>query len=183
MKREIFFQLYKKELDTNHSLSQLEVDSLDILLDVYEENNSLFTVQQLAYIFATIFHETAGTMRPIKEAFWMTEEWRKKNLRYFPYYGRDFVHTTWSTNYGKFSKVVGVDLVKYPERISEPKIAMQILIHGFQNGTWTGKKLSDYINAKKCLYVAARKCINGTDKAELIATYATKFETIFKKSL
>lgn len=182
MKRDIFFSLYKKELDTNHQLSQLEVDSLDFLLDVYEDKNSLFTLQQWAYIFATIFHETAGTMRPIKEAFWMSEEWRKKNLRYYPYYGMDFVHTTWESNFRKFSAVVGVDLVKYPERIQEPKIAMQILIYGFQNGTWTGKKLSDYINAKKCLYIKARWCINSTDKAELIATYATKFETIFKQS-
>ena len=182
MKRDIFFQLYKKELDTNHQLTQLEVDSLDLLLDVYEEKNSLFTIQQRAYIFATIFHESAGTMRPVKEAFWMTEEWRKKNLRYFPYYGRDFVHTTWAANYAKFSAVVEIDLVKYPERISEPKIAMKILIYGFQNGTWTGKKITEFINPKKCLYIAARKCINGTDRAELIATYATKFETIFKQS-
>ena len=183
MKRDIFFQLYKNELDTNHQLTQLEVDSLDLLLDVYEEKNSLFTIQQWAYIFATIFHESAGTMRPVKEAFWMTEEWRKKNLRYYPYYGRDYVHTTHQTNYDKFSKLVVVDLVKYPERIAEPKIAMQILIYGFQNGTWTTRKLSEFINAKKCLYIAARKCINGSDRAELIATYATKFETIFKQSL
>ena len=177
-----FFDLYKKELDKDGKFTQDEVNALDEVLNIYEQNKDSFLLQQWAYIFATIFHESNGTMKPIKEAYYMGEEWRKAHLSYYPYYGRDFVHTTHKVNYAKFSTLVGVDLVKYPERISEPKIATKILLHGFTNGTWTGKKISDYINEKKCLYVAARKCINWTDKAELIAAYARKFETILKQS-
>ena len=37
---------------------------------------------QLAYLLATAFWETARTMQPVDEAFWLSEAWRRKNLRY-----------------------------------------------------------------------------------------------------
>ncbi|WP_449397146.1 hypothetical protein [Devosia riboflavina] len=45
-------------------------------------------------------------------------------------------------------------------------------------GTFTGKKLQDYINSDQCNYVEARRIVNGKDKdkAALIAGYAEKFE-------
>jgi hypothetical protein len=52
-------------------------------------------------------------------------------------------------------------------------------MHG---GLFTGKKLSDYITASKTDYVNARKIINGTDKAALIAGYAKQFEQILRDS-
>ena len=36
---------------------------------------------QAAYILATAYWETARTMHPVVEAYWLSEEWRKKNLR------------------------------------------------------------------------------------------------------
>lgn len=42
---------------------------------------------QIAYVLATVFHETGHTWKPVKEAYWFSEAWRKQNLRYFPYYG------------------------------------------------------------------------------------------------
>ena len=42
---------------------------------------------QIAYVLATVEHETANTFKPIKEAYWLSENWRKRNLRYYPYYG------------------------------------------------------------------------------------------------
>ena len=44
--------------------------------------------EQVAYLLATAFHETAQTMQPVREAFWLSEDWRRANLRYYPYYGR-----------------------------------------------------------------------------------------------
>jgi len=38
-------------------------------------------------------------------------------------------------------------------------------------GLYTGKKLSDYIFDDVAAPIAARRIINGTDKAELIASY------------
>ena len=42
--------------------------------------------------------------------------------------------------------------------------------------------MSDYVNDKKKDYVGARRVINGTDKANLIAGYAKTFEQILNKS-
>jgi hypothetical protein len=54
---------------------------------------------------------------------------------------------------------------------------------GMHEGWFTTKKLSDYIHGDKCDYLNARKIINGTDKAALIAGYARKFERILRSSL
>jgi hypothetical protein len=48
--------------------------------------------------------------------------------------------------------------------------------YGMRNGSFTGKKLSDYISGTTADYVNARRIINGTDRAELIAGYATRLE-------
>ena len=44
---------------------------------------------QVAYVLATVEWETAKTFKPVREAYWLknAEEWRKKNLSYYPFYG------------------------------------------------------------------------------------------------
>ncbi|MGR9074141.1 MAG: peptidoglycan-binding protein, partial [Gammaproteobacteria bacterium] len=59
---------------------------------------------QVSYVLATTQWETAQTFRPVKEAYWLSEDWRKNNLRYFPYYGRGYVQLTWEKNYEKYSR-------------------------------------------------------------------------------
>jgi len=81
------------------------------------------------------------------------------------------------------SPVTGVDLVKHPEKALEPEIAYKIMSHGMVHGSFTNKKLSDYIGGSLCDYFNCRRIINGTDKAKLIAEYAIFFESILKKSL
>jgi len=61
----------------------------------------------------------------------------------------------------------------------DPVIAYCIMSAGMRQGWFTGKTLGEYINATKCDYVNARRIINGTDRAELIAGYARKFEQLF----
>lgn len=43
---------------------------------------------QTAYVLATVEHETNRTFEPVREAYWLSEKWRMKNLRYAPYYGK-----------------------------------------------------------------------------------------------
>jgi hypothetical protein len=69
----------------------------------------------------------------------------------------------------------------------EPEIALQVMFHGMKNGWFTGKKFNDYIDnidesdtEDYREYVQARRIINGTDKAELIATYALTMEAALK---
>lgn len=134
---------------------------------------------QIAYVFATTQWETNQTFEPVREAYWLrnAEEWRKKNLRYYPYYGRGYVQLTWKNNYEKYSSLLGIDLVGSPDLALEPEVATFVLVHGFKTGTFTGRKISDYISADKTDFVNARRCINGLDKAYEIARLAEKFMT------
>jgi hypothetical protein len=79
---------------------------------------------QIAYVLATTQWETAQTFKPVREAFWLSEDWRRQNLRYFPWYGRGYVQLTWKTNYQKYSQILGVDLVNNPDKAMEENIAL-----------------------------------------------------------
>jgi predicted chitinase len=133
---------------------------------------------QIAYILATVEHETGDTFKPVSEAYWLKnhEDWLKHNHpEYYPYYGRGFVQLTWDYNYKKYSKILGIDLVNHPEKALEPNIALSILVDGFKNGGFSGKKIEDYINENKSDFINARRCINGVDKATHIADLAKKY--------
>lgn len=122
---------------------------------------------QLAYILATVQHETAGTFMPL-------DEYGGSKTRYAPYWGRGYVQLTWKANYLKYAVLTGKDLVNHPELAKDPQIAAYILVHGFRTGAFTGKKISDYIGSN-CDFINARRCINGTDRAEAIALLARQW--------
>jgi predicted chitinase len=130
---------------------------------------------QIAYVLATVEWETNRTFMPVKEAYWLSEDWRRQNLRYYPYYGRGFVQLTLEENYRQYSQIVGLDLVGNPDKALEPEIALFILVHGFRTGAFTGKKITNYINEDGYNFVQARRCINGLDKAEEIAALAKNY--------
>ena len=130
---------------------------------------------QIAYILATVEWETAQTFKPVREAFWLTEDWRRQNLRYYPYYGRGYVQLTWRTNYAKYSQILGVDLVNNPDLAMDNNIALFILVHGFKTGSFSGRKITDFINRNQTDFVNARRCINGRDRAHDIAQLAEKY--------
>lgn len=131
---------------------------------------------EAAYVLATAYWETARTMRPVKEAFWLSDEWRKNNLRYYPWYGRGFVQLTWEANYVTMGNRLNMDLTSAPEVVMDPALSSQILVVGMVEGLFTGKKLSDYITLKQSNYRGARRIVNGTDKAGPIAEIAQEYE-------
>ena len=141
---------------------------------------------QIAYVLATTQWETAQTFRPVRESYWWdnqygfekAEKMRQSHAnigRYFPYYGRGYVQITWRTNYEKYSKILGIDLVNNPDLALQPETALFILVHGFKTGTFTGRKISDYIDQSKADFLEARRCINGLDKNKEIAAIAQDF--------
>lgn len=136
---------------------------------------------QLAYILATVKHETNNTFEPVVEAYWLSENWRRLNLRYYPWHGRGFVQLTWEYNYKKASEKLGVDLISDPDKALDPKVSAEILVLGMIEGWFTGKKLSDYITLSHSDFLNARRIINGRDKKELIAKYAREYDYILKK--
>jgi len=136
----------------------------------------LTKTEQHAYILATIEHETNGTFEPVREAYWLSEQWRRDNLRYYPYYGRGYVQLTWRENYKKYEAITSEPLVDEPDRVMEPGTAVFILVHGFRYGTFTGHGLREFINDDKVDYYRARQCINKMDKANKIAQLARQWE-------
>jgi hypothetical protein len=150
------------------TLSQNQVDGMSAILDEWDRRK-LADTHWLAYMLATTFHETVRTMQPIREIAGARQ-------RYAPYYGRGFVQLTWQANYLKASAKVGVDLVANPDKALEVPIAAKVLIDGMIDGWFTGHKLADYIAGRACDYVGARRIVNGTDRAVLIAGYAGGFQ-------
>jgi len=173
--RETFFA--KLRVALFDKFTQLQVDSINAIIDQIETQNVTDKRQQ-AYIFATAYHEaynwrTKERIVPITEAGSQIYLMLKP---YYPYIGRGFVQLTWDYNYKKYSKIMGIDFMANPELLLEIKNSAFILVHGMVNGVFTGKKLSDYIG-DKCNFVGARRIINGTDKASLIASHANAFLT------
>lgn len=155
----------------------IKMDKNNPIKSIIESSKSqdLNLKTQWAYIIATAYWETNRTFEAVKEAYWLSEEWRRNNLRYYPYYGRGIVQTTWKYNYQRYSDILKIDLVNNPDKALDPDISLFILTHGFKYGVFTGRKLEDYVNSNKTDFLNARRCINGTDKAKEIADIANDF--------
>lgn len=169
MNRQIFFSNIKAKL-FNNKLTQLQVDGINDLIDEFEKAG--YTDQRwLAYILATVFHETGRRMQPVKE---LGGESYLKSKPYYPWYGRDLVQTTWESNYQKVKDNTGVDVITNPDLIGQMPLAARVAVLFMVKGWYTGKKLADYLNTKTD-FVNARRIINGKDKASEIAHFAQQF--------
>jgi predicted chitinase len=177
------------------SLSQAQVTGVEAILDEAERRGT--PPQHLAYILATAYHESAHTMQAVRETLATTDDgairalesaWKRGKLPWVktPYwrkdangkswFGRGLVQITHHPNYSKLGLLIGVDLVKDPSKALELSTAVKILFVGMELGSFTGKSLSDYISDGRADYEGARRIVNGTDKAALIAGYAKAFE-------
>ena len=162
MNFQIFFDDVRNSL-FGGKLSQGQVEGMEKII-----NYSTVSLDQLAYVLATVKWETAHTMQPIKE-YGSTAYLKSKP--YWPYYGRGFVQLTWRDNYAKYG------LEKTPDKALEWDSSLFVLFDGMTKGLFTGKKLDDYINDNKRDYINARRIINGTDRAKEIAQIADAYRT------
>lgn len=182
-------------------LSADQVQGLERLLDTwgrYFANDSDF---HLAYNLGTSYHETAKTMQPIRErgerAYFNKYEPGTNLGRVlgntqpgdgFRFRGEGDVQNTGRANAIKATKrlneVFGLklDLVAHPEQRGDPFVSAMSLFLGNKEGWWTGKDLLDYIDGipeseQEDLreFANARRVVNGTDKAALIAEHAMVF--------
>lgn len=160
---------------------------------------------QLAYVFATPWLETDKTMQPIHEygnrAYFMrmydkTGARPKKAAELgntevgdgakFP--GMGLVQSTGRGNARKATKRMRelgiidetVDFEKNPELLMLPQYAVPMLFIGMEEGWFTGVRLDNVIDEKidgdeHADFLKARRIINGTDRAERIATAADLF--------
>lgn len=151
----------------------MQLGDTQLIIDECKKHD--LTREQAAYVLATAFWETARTMEPVEEAFWLSDSWRRKNLRYYPWHGRGYVQLTWEANYIKAGEKLGLDLTTDPRAVMDPEIAAQILVVGSRDGWFTGHRLDRHINDEKTDYTGARRVINGTDKAAAIAALADDY--------
>ncbi|MBZ9894253.1 carboxypeptidase [Mesorhizobium sp. BR1-1-6] len=136
---------------------------------------------QCAYVLATAFWETAHTMRPVVEAYWLSEAWRKKNLRYYPWHGRGFVQLTWEANYIRAEKETGSPVHQNPQLALDPNVAATIAVTGMREGWFTGRDLDDFIDLQHSDFKGARAIINGRDKDDEIAAIARQYDADLKR--
>lgn len=80
-----------------------------------------------AAAIATCAIETASTFMPVREAYWLSEDWRRANLRYYPYYGRGFIQLTWDYNYAAAEQALGIHGLKTnPDMAMDPTVAAAV---------------------------------------------------------
>lgn len=86
-------------------------------------------------------------------------------------------------------EATGIDLVADPDLAMEMDVAVKILFDGMERGSFTTKGFNDFIDdldesndLDLAEYRAARKIINGTDKADPIAGYALTFEAALREA-
>lgn len=147
--------------------------------------------RQFAYVLATVEHETARTFKPVREGLNASDDWRKRNLRYFPWYGRGYVQLTWENNYRKMSALIkkhlGIDVLSRGrgsmDWALETDLAAFACIYGMKFGIFTGVGLNRYINTKHTDYVNARRIVNGVDQSKHIAKLALKWQGRIEKNL
>lgn len=169
-------------------------------------------ITQFSDVLATTFHETNQTMQPIHEIgnhAYFTKLYdvtgsrpslARKMGNVHPgdgakFCGRGDVQLTWYANYLKADQKlramgllkVGESLITNPDLAMRTDLASVILFEGMEDGWFTGLKLDDEIDAvvdgdEFADFVKARKIINGSDRAQLIAGYATHFLTALQEA-
>lgn len=134
---------------------------------------------QVAYILATSVHESGAGAHMEEFASGRAYEGRRGLGNTQPgdgprYKGRGYVQITGRRNYTDWSRRLGIDLVGNPDQAKNPSIAARILVQGMRDGTFTGKKLNDYLGNGRTDFVGARRIVNGQDKAGQIGQTAQR---------
>lgn len=164
-------------------ISEDQFKGIDTILNEYDHMKP-FDLRSLAYSFGTVYHETAKTMQPIEEygkgkGYRYGRKIKMSGQPYTSpdkiYYGRGFVQLTWYENYERMGERLGIDLLNQPELALNIQVSTAILFDGMANGLFTGRKLSDFFTKSKTDWINARKIVNGTDRAQLIARYSKLF--------
>jgi len=162
-----------------------EVSGLNTVCSVAKEAG--WPLAFTAYALATAAHETAYTMQPVREAFWLNENYRRTHFKYYPYYGRGYVQLTWKTNYEKADRALDLNgrLTGNLDLALDPDIAAKIMSRGMQEGWFAGDNQGPHTLARHLpangaasmsQMTAARRIINGTDQNEKIAGEAIMFQ-------
>jgi len=170
-----------------------EVSGVNIILEAMEGAPLSWT----AYALATCWHETAHTMQPVKEFggdnyFFRKYDPKGQNPKLAAilgntepgdgalFCGRGYVQLTGRRNYTLAQTKTGAALVDNPDLAMRQDVAAKIMRFGMTQGWFTGKQFADYLPAGRPAsrdeFKAARRIINGQDRAADIAAYSLQFQ-------
>lgn len=182
--RKFFFDTVRADLFGGR-LTNKQTAGLTAILDEWEKNHATSDDRWLAYMLATVFHETDRKFQGIEEygpdSYFKKYDGRRDlgnteegdGLRFK---GRGFVQITGRRNYTLFSRLLGVDLTGKPELALSLENSIRILFSGMIGGLFTGKTLRDYfLGSEREDWKNARRIINRLDRADLVKSYALKF--------
>jgi len=172
-------------------LNQTQVDTITAFLS----SAAHWPLSWLAYGLATAWHE--ARFEPVEEIG------RGRGKRYAnpgarsdgtigpkyggdAPYGRGLVQNTWVDNYEWLDKAASAaGLIQPGELLADfdlalrPDIAVFALVKGMEDGAFTTRSLATYLPGERGTFPQfeqARRIINGTDRAALIAGYAVNFQ-------
>lgn len=181
-------------------LSQGEVDGLNKITSAAAATH--WPVSWTAYALATAYHECAHTMQPVKEAggtAYYTRLYDIKGNRPdvaktlgnltpgdgAKFCGRGYPQVTGYKNYRKTDDAFGMKgaLIANPDLMLGSELAANTMILFMETGNFTGKSCASYLTTKsnnvsvtRDHFFSARRIINGTDRADLIAGYGMDFQ-------
>lgn len=181
-------KFYEKLRKAFGKLNQKQVEGFEAIFNEWEKQK-LKDARWLAYMLATVWHETAKTMQPIEEigrgkGYKYGRKLKRSGVAYkLPeklYFGRGLVQLTWFENYQLMARLLKIDLLNKPELLLTMEVSIKVMFEGMLRGAssfgdFTGKCLEMYFNDEVDNPKEARRIINGTDKAELIAGYHNQF--------
>ena len=190
--RSVFFDMIGRRL-CNGALKASQRRGLEVKLNAFERYD-ITDDRWCAYMLATSYHETAGTLLPVEE------RGRGRGRPYgqkrkldgtvydLPdriYYGRGDVQLTWYENYERMGRLLQLPLLEQPELALLPEISARIMIEGMtrgisNRGDFTGVALEDFFNDRRDDPLQARRVVNGLDRAALIAQYHNHFLTALR---
>ncbi len=195
-----FRRLFPKQI--GNGLTTTKGEDLRGFFSLLQKDSNIQDIRWAAYMLATVYHETefsfipneekgkgAGRKYGVEIEVTDVQGYRgQKNTKYCNiYYGRGYCHLTWEDNYISIGKALGLgdELYINPSIALDNNIAYEITSYGMRNGIFTGHKLDQYINGKKCDYLNARSIINsgkGEDRKpkHKIAEYAKKIEILLR---
>ncbi len=182
MNRADFFTSIRRKFGP---LSTSQVQGIEHILDAAAGA----PLSHQAYMLATAWHETGRAMQPVREAPRLSEGWRKRNLRYYPHYGRGYVQITWLKNYRWLDAACASagltnpgDILADLDLAMRADIAALALRKGLEEGRYDsqGKTMAQRLPSKGTAtreqYINARYLVNVQDKADLIEDYAQIIE-------
>ncbi|TCL76162.1 hypothetical protein [Rhizobium sp. BK251] len=200
-----FFLSHLDDTLYKNGLKPSQVSGHNAILDEWERTMADEDDRWLAYMLATVYHETDRKIQPIEENLNYSAQGLLNTFRdYFTptqavAYARQperIANRAYANRLGNgdessgdgwkfrgrgFVQITGrTNYRKYgiendPGAALDPAKATHILFDGMTHGRFTGKKLEDYFHGEEADWVNARRIINRLDRAEDIARYAKAY--------